>query len=72
MIGLRSAQAVPPTVLSIAQFLTTLLLAAAMFGLGAAVRMSSVLRSGPRALLLGLLSTVLVRSVAIGALTVLR
>ncbi|MGH3799354.1 MAG: YeiH family protein [Pseudonocardiaceae bacterium] len=71
MIALRSTQLVPMTVQDISQVVTTLLLAGAMFGLGASVRVRAVLRSGSTALLLGLLSTLLVATVAFAALSVL-
>ncbi|WP_158843297.1 YeiH family protein [Saccharothrix deserti] len=51
---------VPAAVLSTAKTLTTIVLAAALFGLGTSVRLKSLLRTSPRALLLGLLSTLLV------------
>ncbi|WP_238598709.1 putative sulfate exporter family transporter [Saccharothrix sp. ALI-22-I] len=51
---------VPIVVLDHAKTLTTIVLAAALFGLGTSVRPKSLLRTSPRALLLGLLSTLLV------------
>lgn len=51
---------VPAPVPDVARTATTVLLAAALFGLGTAVRPASLLRCGPRALLLGLLATLLV------------
>lgn len=51
---------VPEPVLGVARTATTVLLAAALFGLGTAVRPRALLRLGPRPLVLGLLSTLLV------------
>jgi uncharacterized membrane protein YadS len=51
---------VPAAVLGPAKAVTTVVLAAALFGLGTSVRLGSLLRTGPRALLLGLLATLLV------------
>ncbi|WP_461121682.1 YeiH family protein [Saccharothrix stipae] len=51
---------VPTGVLDVAKTVTTVVLAAALFGLGTSVRPRALLRTGPRALLLGLLSTLLV------------
>ena len=70
MMALRSTGTVPVVVLSAAQILATLLFAAALFGLGSAVRLGSLLRTGRRGLALGALSTVLVALVGLGALTV--
>jgi uncharacterized integral membrane protein (TIGR00698 family) len=65
---LRSSAVVPPSVLSLAQLVTTLLFTAALFGLGSAVRMGDLLRTGRRGLVLGALSTGLVALVGFGAL----
>ncbi|WP_106613642.1 YeiH family protein [Saccharothrix carnea] len=51
---------VPGAVLDVAKTVTTVVLAAALFGLGTSVRPGALLRTSPRALLLGLLATVLV------------
>lgn len=50
---------------------TTLLLAEALFGLGYAVRVGRLVRTGGRALALGLLSTMLVGGTAYTTLTLL-
>ncbi|WP_367136143.1 YeiH family protein [Saccharothrix sp. HUAS TT1] len=50
----------PAVVLGPAKTVTTVVLAAALFGLGTSVRLKSLLRTSPRALLLGLLATLLV------------
>ncbi|TDD91056.1 putative sulfate exporter family transporter [Actinomadura darangshiensis] len=71
MLLLRSADVVPGPVLTGAKELSTVLLAAAMFGLGTSVRIRSLLRTGRRGLLLGALSTLLVGTVSLLALTVL-
>jgi uncharacterized integral membrane protein (TIGR00698 family) len=68
MIALRSTGVVPAPVLSVAEVVTTVLLAAALFALGTAVRPGVLLRTGRRGLVLGALSTVLVALVAGGAL----
>nr|WP_042179152.1 putative sulfate exporter family transporter [Kibdelosporangium sp. MJ126-NF4]CEL13660.1 Putative membrane protein YeiH [Kibdelosporangium sp. MJ126-NF4]CTQ99346.1 Putative membrane protein YeiH [Kibdelosporangium sp. MJ126-NF4] len=69
MILLRTTGVLPSVVLDGAKLGTTVLLAAAMFGLGTTVRLGQVLRSGRRGLLLGALSTVLVGAVAFGTLS---
>jgi uncharacterized integral membrane protein (TIGR00698 family) len=71
MVALRTVDVLPQSVLDIAQVLTTLLLAGALFGLGCAVKVRSLIRTGPRALLLGLLSTLLVAGVALTTLHLL-
>jgi uncharacterized integral membrane protein (TIGR00698 family) len=68
MMLLRSSGFVPARVLSVAQVSTTLLFAAALFGLGTGVRLGRLLRTGRRGLALGALSTVLVALVGFGAL----
>lgn len=71
MLLLRSAGAVPGPVLAGAKEVSTVLLAAAMFGLGTSVRVRSLLRTGRRGLLLGLLSTALVGAISLAALSLL-
>ncbi|CNE57592.1 conserved hypothetical protein [Mycobacterium tuberculosis] len=71
MLLLRSAGVVPTPVLAGAKEGSTVLLAAAMFGLGTSVRVRSLLRTGRRGLLLGLLSTALVGAISLAALSVL-
>jgi uncharacterized integral membrane protein (TIGR00698 family) len=68
MVVLRSTGVLPDVALDVAKTLCTLLLAGALFGLGCAVRVGRLLRTGGRALLLGLLSTLLVGTVAFGTL----
>ncbi|QKW38464.1 putative sulfate exporter family transporter [Actinomadura sp. NAK00032] len=71
MLLVRSAGVVPGAVVTGAKEVSTVLLAAAMFGLGTSVRVGALLRTGRRGLLLGLLSTVLVGAVSLGALSLL-
>ncbi|XVS63324.1 YeiH family protein [Actinosynnema sp. CA-299493] len=51
---------VPTAVVDVAGTATTIVLAAALFGLGTSVRPGSLVRTSPKALLLGLLATLLV------------
>lgn len=71
MVALRTTGIVPQQILDGARTTTTMLLAGALFGLGSAVKISALVRTGPRALLLGLLSTVLVAGVAFCSLALL-
>ncbi|WP_116042638.1 YeiH family protein [Amycolatopsis palatopharyngis] len=71
MVALRTVDVLPTGALDVAKVLTTLLLAGALFGLGCAVRVRALIRTGPRALLLGLFSTLLVAGVAFTTLQVL-
>lgn len=66
MMLIASTGWVPAPVLSGAKWAETALLAAAMFALGLGVHVKSLIRLGVRPLLLGLLSTVVVASVAFG------
>jgi uncharacterized integral membrane protein (TIGR00698 family) len=68
MVAVRSTGAVPAGLLSIASTATTVLFAAALFGLGTAVRLQALVRTGRRGLVLGALATVLVGGVALAAL----
>lgn len=70
MVALRSTGAVPAEVLSVAATTTTVLFAAALFGLGTAVSLPALLSTGRRGLALGALATVLVGVVALAALAV--
>ncbi|WET82301.1 putative sulfate exporter family transporter [Amycolatopsis sp. QT-25] len=71
MAAVRSTGIVPGLVLDAAKIACTLLLAGALFGLGCAVRIGELVRTGGRALLLGLLSTLLVGTTALVTLTAL-
>ena len=64
---LRSFLPLPPAVLDGADAVQTVLLAAALFGLGAAVRFGNLVRTGGRALAVGLLSWVLIAALALAA-----
>ena len=57
----------PPAVLNGADTLQTILLAMALFGLGSAVRLRTLVGTGWRALIVGLLSWVLIAALALGA-----
>ncbi len=63
-IGLRSTGLLPPVALGVANHVQQVLLAAALFGLGSGVTMPVLRRAGGRPLLLGVVSWVLVASVA--------
>ncbi|MFL6051924.1 MAG: YeiH family protein [Actinoallomurus sp.] len=63
-MALRSAVAVPPGVLAAGSTVRDVLFAAALFGLGSAVRLPELARTGRRALLLGLISWVLIAGLA--------
>ncbi len=56
----RSSGVLPDPVLDVAEQVTTVLLTGALFGLGTSVRVRALIRTGPKAFLLGLCSTVLV------------
>jgi uncharacterized integral membrane protein (TIGR00698 family) len=64
MVGLRSTGVLPAGVLDGVQTAETLLLAAALFGLGSSVRLRTLFRTGGRAALLGLCSWVLIAAMA--------
>ena len=64
MVALRSTGIVPKVVLDDAQTLETVLLAAALFGLGSGVNLRRLFRTGGRAALLGLCSWVLIAGMA--------
>lgn len=63
----RTALPLPDTLLDSADTAQTALLAMALFGLGAAVRLGELLRTGGRALAVGLLSWTLIAALAFGA-----
>jgi uncharacterized integral membrane protein (TIGR00698 family) len=64
MVAVRSLGIVPSGVLEGARLLTSLLLAGALFGLGAGVHLPSLLRTGGRAAALGAASTLLAAATA--------
>ncbi|WP_428508033.1 YeiH family protein [Pseudonocardia sp.] len=69
MMGVRSTGIVPQSILAAGQVLATLLFAAALFGLGASVRIGALLRTGRRGIALGALSTLLVGGAGLAALS---
>ena len=69
-MGLRSLGTVPDEVLDVAATVQTLLLTAAMFGMGASVRLRTMVRAGGPGLALGALSTVLIAAIALLGLLV--
>lgn len=71
MAALRSLGVLPPASLSALKTAETLLFTAALFGMGAAVRLRALLRTGRRAVALGALSTILVTLVALAGVTAL-
>ncbi len=66
----RSFLPVPPAVLSGADTVQTVLLAMALFGLGSAVRLRTLVGTGWRALAVGLLSWVLIAALGLGAVEI--
>lgn len=66
MMALASSGLVPPAGLEVASMVQAVVLAAAMFALGASVEVRSLLRVGPRPLLLALAATVAIALVALG------
>lgn len=68
MMAARSTGAVTPALLSASEVVTTLLFAAALFGLGTGVKLGTLLRTGRRGLALGALSTLLVAAAGYAAL----
>ncbi|MGK5639555.1 YeiH family protein [Streptomyces sp. URMC 126] len=66
MVAVRSTGAVPGGVLDAAQHAQELLLAAALFGLGSAVHLPSLIRTGGRVAALGLCSWVVIAGVSYG------
>jgi uncharacterized integral membrane protein (TIGR00698 family) len=69
-LGVRTTGVVPEGVVAVVQVATTLLFAAALFGLGTAVRVGALLRTGRRGIVLGALSTLLVGAVGLAAVVV--
>jgi uncharacterized integral membrane protein (TIGR00698 family) len=63
----RTSLPVPPVVLDTADTVQTALLAMALFGLGSAVRLGSLVRTGWRSLAVGLLSWAMIAVLAFGA-----
>ncbi|WP_241984569.1 YeiH family protein [Cryobacterium adonitolivorans] len=67
MVLVRTFVPVPPTVLDAADLVQTVLLAMALFGLGTAVRLTDLVRTGGRALGVGLASWLLIAALALAA-----
>ncbi len=72
MVALRSTGLLPTTALTAASTTKDLLFAAALFGLGSAVRLRVLFRTGRRALLLGLTSWVLIATVSYAGVLLTR
>lgn len=64
-VTLRSLEVVPSGALVVLELMQTLTLAAAMFGLGAGVHVATLLHSGGRTLLLGIVATLVVGGVSL-------
>lgn len=71
MVVLRSSGMVPDVILGAASVVQTSLLSAAMFALGAGVKIRNLVRVGPRPFVLALCSTVIVASIALVGVLVL-
>ncbi|WP_433873663.1 YeiH family protein [Saccharopolyspora sp. CA-218241] len=70
-VAVRSLGVLPPPVLHGAQQVTAVLLTAALFALGSAVRVVDLVRTGPKAFVLGAVSTVLVTGTAFAGMLAL-
>ncbi|HEX6446624.1 MAG TPA: putative sulfate exporter family transporter [Streptosporangiales bacterium] len=68
MIGVRSTGLVPHPVLGGVQVVTTLVLAGALFGLGTGVHLRTLVRTGGRAVALGLVSTLVAAGTSLAAI----
>lgn len=69
MVGVASLEILPEPVLDVAQIVQTVCLSVAMFALGLGVRIKSLIKVGPKPLLLGTASTVLVAGIALAGVT---
>ena len=67
LVLLRTFVPLPDAVVSIAAIVQSALLAAALFAIGASLRLERLLRSGPRALLAGALSWIAILGLALAA-----
>jgi uncharacterized integral membrane protein (TIGR00698 family) len=72
MVAIRSTGVLPRGVLQVAGDAKDVLFAAALFGLGCAVRLRSLIRTGHRALLLGLTSWLLIAGVSYAGVLLTR
>lgn len=66
MVGVASLEIIPPQALNVVKIIQTACLATAMFALGLGVRITSLIRVGPKPLLLGAASTILIAGLALG------
>jgi uncharacterized integral membrane protein (TIGR00698 family) len=66
LVLVRTFLPVPDAALAIADIVQSALLAAALFAIGASLRLERLLRSGPRALLAGALSWIAILALALG------
>lgn len=71
MIFVRSTGFLPTPILDVAELLSTLLLAGALFGLGTSVHLASLVQTGRTAFALGLGSTALAAGISLTAMAVL-
>ncbi|MDR6987291.1 putative integral membrane protein (TIGR00698 family) [Paenarthrobacter nitroguajacolicus] len=71
MVAVRSLGWVPPTGLDIAAAVQDLLLATALFGLGSAVRIRTLIHTGGRAVVVALGSWLLIASLGLGAAVIM-
>jgi uncharacterized membrane protein YadS len=72
MVAIRSTGVLPRGVLEGAGTVKDLLFAAALFGLGCAVRLGPLIRTGHRALLLGLTSWILIAGISYAGVLLTR
>lgn len=70
MVAVRSTGLLPEPVLDGADVVSTLLLAGALFGLGTSVHLASLVRTGGRSLVLGLVSTLVAAAVSLAGIAV--
>ena len=70
MVLIRTLVPVPPVLLDAADLVQTVLLAMALFGLGTAVRLGALLRTGGRALGVGLASWFMIAALALTAVLI--
>ncbi len=70
MVLLRTLVDFPAPAIEVADLLQTSLLAMALFGLGTAVRLRELVKTGWRALIVGLLSWVVIAMLALGAVAI--
>jgi uncharacterized membrane protein YadS len=71
MGGLRATGVLPANVLADAKTLTTVMLAGALFGLGASVHLPSLIRTGTKPMILGAASTALAAVTSLATIVLL-